>query len=68
MNDNTTNPTGVTNTFATLTTSALAATSKTPFRTAFLITVGIGLGHLVNFLLGITALTALVTLAVKILS
>jgi hypothetical protein len=29
--------------------SALAAASKTPFRTAFMVTVGIGLGRLAMF-------------------
>lgn len=31
-------------------TSAIAATTKTPFKTAFMITLGIGAAHLVGFL------------------
>jgi threonine/homoserine/homoserine lactone efflux protein len=42
-------------------TAVIAATSKTPFKTAFSITMGIALGNAVSFLIGITALAALVT-------
>jgi len=35
-------------------TEVLAAASKTPFRTAFMITAGIGLGRLMLFALGLT--------------
>lgn len=43
--------------------SAIAAASKTPFKTSFKITLGIGLGHLTLFVLGITSLMLLCLLA-----
>lgn len=43
---------------------ALAAASKTPFKTAFKITLGIGLGRLALF----TGFIAIVTIAYKILA
>ncbi len=46
--------------------SVLAAASKTPFRTAFMVTLGIGLGRLVLFLVGATALIGVVALAMKL--
>ncbi len=52
----------------TATTMIVAAASKTPFKTAFLITLGIGLGHLALFLIGMAALAVLVVTVVKILS
>lgn len=44
--------------------SVLAAASKTPFRTAFMVTVGIGLARLTMF----AGFVAVVTVAIKILN
>lgn len=38
--------------------SALAAASKTPFQTAFKVTLGIGLARLLMFVVGLAAVTA----------
>jgi hypothetical protein len=46
--------------------SALAAASKTPFMTAFKVTMGIGLARLALFVGGLTALATLVVLVSKL--
>lgn len=48
--------------------SALAATSKTPFKTAFAITLGIGLARASLFLGVITFVTVLFVIAYKLVS
>lgn len=40
-------------------TAALSAASKTPFKTAFLLTLGMGLGHLVLFFAGVSGILLL---------
>jgi len=40
--------------------AALASASKTPFWTSFKITLGIGLGGLVNFILGVSTITLII--------
>lgn len=45
----------------TVATSALAAASKTPFKTAFLITLGIGAAHVVMALLFFGGAAAVIT-------
>ena len=47
--------------------AAIAAASKTPFSTAFKITLGIGLGNLTSFVLGLGALGVIVTVLVGLL-
>jgi hypothetical protein len=47
--------------------SALAAASKTPFRTAFMVTLGIGLGRLVLFSLGLSGLGLAAYVTMKLL-
>jgi len=48
--------------------SAVAAVSKTPFKTAFLLTMGIGLAHVVNFLIGAAGLGLVLTVVSKLLN
>lgn len=47
--------------------SALAAASKTPFKTAFKVTVGIGLARLALFVLGVAAIIGLIALGKAVL-
>lgn len=48
--------------------SALAAASKTPFKTAFLVTLGIGLGRLLLFTSGLAVLGLVIVIVSKLLS